>query len=170
MSEQYKEKYVFDLEYANEYQRELSLYLLIFAYLQTFVEPPCIEGKFTYCELGIGKGISLLTMAENYPNGEFYGVDFNPAHIKYGEYMAKQAGLTNIHFYNMSFTQALKKKKIFPKFDYIVFHGVYSWVANNVRKDMIKFCNKKIKNGGVIYNSYNALPGSLHRGQLQNFF
>jgi hypothetical protein len=106
-------------------------------------------------------------MAENYPNGTFYGIDFNPAHIKYCKYMAKQAGLTNIHFHNMSFSEALKSKNNFPNFDYIIFHGVYSWVSRSVRKDMIKFCDKKINNGGVVYNSYNALPGSLYRSQLQ---
>ena len=167
MSEQYKDKYVVDIEYTNQYQKDLSPLSINFCLLSNLVEPPCIDGKFTYCELGFGKCITLLTMAENFPDAEFYGIDFNPAHVRYGKYMAKKANLTNIHLYNMSFSEALKERKKFPKFDYIIFHGVYSWVANSVRKEMIKFCDKKIKNGGVVYNSYNALPGSLYRGQLQ---
>ncbi len=167
MSEQYKDKYVVDIEYTNQYYSDLSPLFINFCLLSNLIEPPSIEGKFTYCELGFGKGTTLLSMAENFPDGEFYGIDFNPAHVKYGEYMAKKGNLTNIHFYNMPFSQALKEKKQFPKFDYIIFHGVYSWVSSQVRKDMIKFCDKMIKNGGVVYNSYNALPGSLYRSQLQ---
>jgi len=167
MAEQYKDNYIFDIEYSSGYYRELSPLFINFCLLANHIDPPDIDNDFTYCELGCGKAISLLIMAENYPNGEFYGIDFNPTHIKYGKYIAKKAGLTNIHFYNLSFSEACRKKSQFPKFNYIVFHGVYSWVSKKSRKDMVKFSNKKIKNGGVVYNSYNALPGSSDRSTIQ---
>jgi hypothetical protein len=163
----YKNKYIFDIDYTSGYYKELSPLAINFSLIVNMVDAPDISGEFTYCELGFGKGLSLLTMATNYPNGQFYGVDFNPSHVKYANYMAKMAGLSNVKFFNLSFEEALEQEDKFPSFDYIVFHGVYTWVRKKAQKQIIKFCDKKIKTGGVIYNSYSAMPGCSQRAQLQ---
>src|SRR5262249_33604798 len=45
------------------------------------------------------------------------------------------------------------------KFDYIVAHGVYSWVGSQVRADMRSFIDSRLKRGGLVYISYYAMPG-----------
>lgn len=43
--------------------------------------------------------------------------------------------------------------------DCIVMHGVYSWVSPALRQAIVRFIERRLKPGGVVYVSYNTLPG-----------
>ena len=73
--------------------------------------------------------------------------------------MAKEAGIANIQFIEASFGEILSDKKIDTEFDFIVLHGVYTWVSREVRKEIINIIKKLLKPGGIVYISYNTLPG-----------
>src|SRR6185436_12341439 len=46
-----------------------------------------------------------------------------------------------------------------PRFDYIVAHGVYSWIDATGREDVRRFIDRHLAPGGLVYVSYNAMPG-----------
>ncbi len=121
------------------------------------IELPPIAEPFTYCELGCGNGVTANILADSLPQGSFYAVDINPAHIANAESMAKEAGLSNITFFQDGFGGMLQRR--LPKFDYITLHGVWSWVDDGVRREALAVIDKFLKPGGLVYVSYNCLPG-----------
>lgn len=150
--------YVTDIDYTYGFYRELSPALLNFAALAKGRAAPNISGKFTYCELGCGQGFSANVLAAANPNGEFYATDFNSTHIAGAQDLAMRAGTGNVHFFDQSFGEFLVEPSL-PKFDYIVLHGIYSWVAAAQRVEIVTFLREKLKPGGIVFISYNALPG-----------
>src|SRR5208283_1284562 len=54
------------------------------------------------------------------------------------------------------------------EFDYIVAHGVYSWVPEPVRDMVLAIAHDHLAPQGVAYVSYNALPGCHIRQMLRD--
>jgi SAM-dependent methyltransferase len=67
--------------------------------------------------------------------------------------------LRNIIFIENSFSDLAAGKVDLPKFDFITMHGVYTWVSPENRQHIIDIIFRYLKPGGVVYVSYNALPG-----------
>src|SRR4051794_35074498 len=76
-------------------------------------------------ELGCASGGNLIPLAAHYPEGEFVGVDLSQRQIDEGKARIERLGLKNIRLRQMSLMD-LKPKD--GTFDYIICHGVYSWV------------------------------------------
>ncbi|MCB9643762.1 MAG: methyltransferase regulatory domain-containing protein [Myxococcales bacterium] len=146
-----------DVTYTYGVYREMTPMLLDYAALCRGYLPLREEEGFTFCELGCGHGMTTSVLAAANPHGEFYANDFNPHHVSTARYVVQEAGLQNVDFYDDSFQDFAKAD--LPTFDYIVLHGVYSWVAERERKAIQAFIEKKLKPGGVVYISYNTLPG-----------
>src|SRR5262245_22544912 len=86
-------------------------------------------GSCRVLELGCGMGANLMPMAEQLPGSQFLGIDLSTRQIAAGKQIAAELGLTNIDF------QALDILELGPslgEFDYIICHGVYSWVPEPV--------------------------------------
>jgi len=150
--------YVTDLEYTHGFYRELEPGYLCYAALISGYLPPDTDSKFTYCELGCGNALSTNIIASAWPQGDFYGVDFNPSHIVNGTQLSKSAGLTNLKLLEADFRDLLDAHDL-PDFDFITIHGVLSWINDENRKAIQRFVLKKLKPGGILYLSYNCLPG-----------
>lgn len=116
-----------------------------------------LQRRFTYCDLGCGNGLTCNTLAAANPNGDFYGIDLNPEHIGNAKTLAGKANLPNVHFLTSAFEDLTYDD--LPQFDFIALHGVYSWVSAEVRKDIREMFRKFLKPHGLVYVSYNALPG-----------
>jgi SAM-dependent methyltransferase len=156
-----KEGYITDIEYVHGVYRELGPSALNLVLLIQSLEPIALEQGFTYCDLGCGQGESVNLFAACHPEGEFHGIDFNAAHIEGARALARQAELDNITFWEASFADlgALG----LPDFDFVVLHGIFSWVGDENRRLVLEFLRTKLKPGGVVFLSYNSLPGwSLH--------
>jgi SAM-dependent methyltransferase len=150
--------YVTDIPYTFRYQRELSPSLHWFAITGLGYQPGFHPlGSITYTELGCGYGLSLLIHAAGHPDSQFIGVDFIPEHIAAARRIAKAAGLTNVEFIETSFAD-LKSRNV-PRQDVIALHGVWSWVDNENRGHILNFIDRCLKPSGVLYLSYNTLPG-----------
>jgi SAM-dependent methyltransferase len=149
--------YVTDIEYTYGYYPELSPVLLNYVAVMGGHRPRPIDREFTYCELGCGNGVSTNVMAACYSHGKFYGVDFNPNHIANAAEIAAAGKLDNVQFLERDFRD-LPSEEI-PDFDFIALHGVYSWVSAENRRAIVDFIRAKLKPGGIVYVSYNALPG-----------
>jgi methyltransferase-like protein/predicted O-methyltransferase YrrM len=107
-------------------------------------------------ELGCASGINLIAMAQAIPEGKFIGIDYSEQQINIGQALIEQIGLDNItlkHQDIMAFDEEL------GLFDYIVAHGVYSWVAPEVRDKVLQICHAHLQANGVAYVSYNVYPG-----------
>ena len=124
--------------------------------------------SFVYCELGSGQGITLNFMAARDPVGSYYGVDYNPNHIRNSRSFAKLAGLDNVHFIEKSFAD-LDTVEI-PECDMIVLHGIWSWIAPEMRKAIVRFIDSKMKPGGLLYLSYNCAVGRASDEPMRKLF
>ena len=152
--------YVSDVEYVGSFYGDLAPPQIDFACLINGALPPTTDGKFSYCELGCGAGLSTTVLAATHPEAEFYGIDFNPAHIARARVLSDEAGLENLTFLESGFDELVESADPgLPMFDYITMHGVYSWVGTTVRADIIRFLRRFLKPGGAVYVSYNAMPG-----------
>lgn len=109
-------------------------------------------------------------MAAANPEMEFWGIDFNPAQISNAQRLAAEASLQNVTFVDYSFEQAVSAPEgTIPKFDYIVLHGIYSWISVENRRFIVSFIDRYLKPGGLVYISYNCLPGWAASAPLQRF-
>ena len=154
------EGYVTNTTYTVGFQRELSPAWLATAALILGHRPPALDRAFRYAELGCGHGLNVNMFAAAFPHAEFWGFDFNPAHIENARRLADAAGLTNAHFEEASFAElAARGDNALPDFDFITAHGVYSWVSREAQLQMIDFIRRRTKPGGLSYLGYNAMAG-----------
>lgn len=107
-------------------------------------------------ELGCASGINLLAMAQAIPQGEFVGIDLSAHQIQEGQTYIQQLGLPNISLKQLDI-MAIDAN--WGQFDYIIAHGVYSWVSPTVRAKILQVCHQHLHPQGVAYVSYNVYPG-----------
>ncbi|WP_269715371.1 class I SAM-dependent methyltransferase [Caulobacter sp. NIBR2454] len=155
----WNEGYTTDVQYTSFFHAELAPSHIAFAAAANGFRAPDMSGAFAYCELGSGQGVTLNGLAAMHPEARFWGFDFNPAQIANAQRMADAAKLANAHFRDWSFAQAIEHADELPRFDVIALHGILSWVSDENRAEIIRFIDRTLKPGGVVYASYNCLPG-----------
>lgn len=116
-------------------------------------------------ELACGEGANLLPLAEAFPDSTYLGVDLSQAAIIRAVALTERSNLTNLEFRREDVTQ-------FPEdageFDYIIAHGLYSWVPPHVRESILQLCARHLAPQGVVYISYNAYPGGYMRQMFRS--
>ena len=126
--------------------------------------PPPVENS-RVLEIGCASGGNLLPMAESLPNAEFVGVDLSPRQVEQGRDDILRLGLANVRLVAMDILD-------FPAelgaFDYIIAHGVYSWVPTPVQEQLLGLCRNHLTPSGIAYISYNALPGWRMRSVVRD--
>ncbi len=145
------------MTYVRNFIRETAPAWLDHVALISGMAPPLRPPGFSWCDLGCGPGANAAIMAATHPHGSFVGIDFLPAHIEEAELLANDARIHNIHFHALDFAAATALD--FGGFDYIVSHGVYSWIDRTARDQWLGFIDRHLKPGGLLYVSYNAIPG-----------
>lgn len=149
----WSEGYVSDIGYTYGYYAELNPNSVKIPFLMAGLEAP----KFTTaCELGFGQGVSINAHAAA-SDIEWYGTDFNPSQASFAQELSNVSG-SNAHLYDQSFSEFCSRDDL-PDFDFIGLHGIWSWVSNENRAIITDFIRRKLKVGGVLYISYNTLPG-----------
>lgn len=81
----------------------------------------------------------------------------NEIQMQRAHLLIDRLNLQNIKLYTMPFSDLIQQD--LPKMNFIVSHGVYSWVNSEVRQQMRTLMQTKLKSEGLIYLSYNCLPG-----------
>jgi len=109
-------------------------------------------------EIGCGVGTNLISMAFNYPHSLFRGIDLAHAPIAAGQKSISELGLKNIELEPLDLCDANQQR--FGAFDYIIAHGIYSWVPHPVRERILALCRDMLTPQGIAYISYNAYPGN----------
>jgi methyltransferase-like protein len=116
-------------------------------------------------ELGCAAGGNLIPMADYLPDSEFVGVDLSAKQIEHGRANVAKLGLRNIILKHASITDV---DVAYGQFDYIIAHGVYSWVPEHVREKILNICGTMLTPNGVAYVSYNTYPGWHMRGMIRD--
>lgn len=113
--------------------------------------------KCRYLELGCGDGTNILSIAYSFPHSAFFGIDLSAVHINAANDSANGLKLSNAELICddvMNFT-----RDRFGEFDFIVAHGLFSWVPGVVRERLLAIYNDCLAPNGVGYISFNAYPG-----------
>jgi SAM-dependent methyltransferase len=118
---------------------------------------PSSHERFSWCELGCGKALSATIVAATHPEADVHAVDAQPEHVAHAEALRVRAGIRNLSLHRALF--GAPELRALPAFDYIVAHGVYSWVGPAARTALVAFIDQHLKPGGLVYLSYNAMPG-----------
>jgi methyltransferase-like protein/2-polyprenyl-3-methyl-5-hydroxy-6-metoxy-1,4-benzoquinol methylase len=119
------------------------------------LEPPDLR-RVRVLELGCADGGNLIAMASELPEGRFLGVDLSPRQIADGRRRLEAVGIANVELRAMSL---LDVDASLGEFDYVVAHGVFSWVGPEVQESVLRICRENLAPAGVAYVSYNTFPG-----------
>jgi trans-aconitate methyltransferase len=157
--------YVTDTSYTDQFFRELAPAWLNYVAALNGAPPVALDRPFVYLELGCGFGTSTVVNAGAYPQGAFHGCDIIPAHVDGARRHAAAFGVANVTFHEADFDHLLARGV--PPCDFIVLHGVYSWVDEEARAAVRRVIDDRLKPGGLVYVSYNCLPGWASEAPLR---
>jgi methyltransferase-like protein/SAM-dependent methyltransferase len=116
-------------------------------------------------ELGCASGGNLIPMALGLPESRFVGIDLAGRQVAEGQKVVEALGLRNVELKHLS---VLDLDQDFGRFDYVICHGVYSWVPANVQDKILEVCRQNLSANGVAYVSYNTYPGWHMRGMIRD--
>ena len=145
--------YVADIGYTYGYYTELNPLRVRLAFLNAGLVPPEVGAA---CELGFGQGLSANLHAAASVT-QWYGTDFNPSQAAFAQELAGVSG-SGARLFDEAFSDFANRPDL-PEFDYIGLHGIWSWISDENRAVIVDFIRRKLKVGGVLYISYNTLPG-----------
>lgn len=126
---------------------------------------PAASDRCRVLELGCASGGNLIPMAAQAPGASFLGIDLSARQIGDGKAMVDALGFANIELRHQSI---LDVDASFGKFDYIIAHGVYSWVPAEVQAKILAICRQNLAPQGIAYVSYNTNPGWRMRGMIRD--
>jgi len=111
-------------------------------------------------EIGCASGHNLLPLARRWPQSQWVGIDLAILAITEARQIAEEAGIDNAEFH------AVDLRYFDPgdsPFDYIIAHGVFSWVPDEVKFALLDFCRRHLAPAGVATISFNLAAGWAHR-------
>jgi len=126
---------------------------------------PADPARARVLELGCAAGGNLIPLAWYQPEGRYLGIDLAPNQIADGQALVDRLGLANC---TLRAADILDLDAGLGQFDYVVAHGVYSWVPEPVRRHLLGLCRDLLAPHGIAYISYNTLPGWRMRGILRD--
>ena len=121
------------------------------------VHAPSPAGRFHYCEVGCGSGLTLAVLAAANPRAHFTGVESDAEQVRAARALAGDCGLANLRILEADVMRLAPAA--LPRFDFMALHGVYSWVDQSARAAIVNLLASRLRPGGLAYVSYNAWPG-----------
>ena len=116
-------------------------------------------------EIGCASGANLLPLAARYPRAEFVGVDLSRVQLDEARRQAAAHELRNV---DLRCADLRDVDASWGTFDYVICHGVYSWVPADARDAILRICGSNLSEQGVAYVSYNTLPGWHFRQTIRD--
>ncbi|MDM8567368.1 class I SAM-dependent methyltransferase [Candidatus Halobeggiatoa sp. HSG11] len=138
------------LVYTDTHPNKLATLATLFG-----IKPPTIN-NCRILELGCGDGTNLIAIAQSLPQATCIGIDFSATQITSGQKLIETIQLDNIALQQLDFTAVDESQ---GKFDYIIAHGIYSWVPLTMQDTMLNLIKKHLTSNGIAYISYNIYPG-----------
>lgn len=121
---------------------------------------PAPMSRCRVLELGCADGSHLIPLAAQWPGSQFVGIDLAEVQVQRGLAQIRELGLTNI---DLRAADLLTFEIDGEPFDYILCHGVYSWVPPRVQQRILQICQRGLSPDGLAYICYNLLPGFYRR-------
>jgi SAM-dependent methyltransferase len=128
------------------------------------LQPPQADSA-RVLELGCASGGNVIPLAARFPRGRFVGIDLSARHIDDGCRRLATLGLKNIELRQGDLNQVELEPQ---SFDYIICHGVFSWVPPPVQDSILRICSSALTPGGLAVISYNVLPGWHMRNSVRD--
>ncbi len=125
---------------------------------------PALPELCRVLELGCGDGGNLIPMAFSLPDSRFIGIDLSARAIAKGQELQAELGLKNVTLRQLDIMDVTPE---FGEFDYIIAHGIYSWVPAAARDKILSICRANLAPQGIAYVSYNAYPGGHLRAMMR---
>ena len=107
-------------------------------------------------ELGCAQGGNLIPLAWRWPHSECVGVELSRVQAEAGAQFIQQLGLANARIQHGDLS-ALPDE--LGTFDYIIAHGVFSWVPPSVQQALLDVCRRHLSENGLAYVSFNVAAG-----------
>ena len=107
-------------------------------------------------ELGATYGGNIISQALFNPDATFVGIELSQEQVEKGNEVIANAGLTNVSLIQSDIASIGSE---IGTFDYIIAHGVYSWVDDGVKEALLRLIDEHLAEDGIAYVSYNTYPG-----------
>jgi len=107
-------------------------------------------------ELGCASGGNIIPLAYRFPDAFFVGVDLSKVQIMDGQQQVETLNLSNVDLRHASI---MDLDSSIGTFDYVICHGVFSWVEAEVQERIVGLCDELLTETGIAYVSYNTFPG-----------
>ena len=107
-------------------------------------------------ELGATYGGNIISQALFNPDATFVGIELSQEQVEKGNEVIAKAGLTNVSLVQSDIASIGSE---IGTFDYIIAHGVYSWVDDDVKDALLRLIDEHLAEDGIAYVSYNTYPG-----------
>ena len=107
-------------------------------------------------ELGATYGGNIISQALFNPDATFVGIELSQEQVEKGNEVIANAGLINVSLIQSDIASIGSE---IGTFDYIIAHGVYSWVDDGVKEALLRLIDEHLAEDGIAYISYNTYPG-----------
>jgi SAM-dependent methyltransferase len=119
-----------------------------------------VPSKARVIEIGCASGHNLIPLAMRWPESRFVGIDLSEAAIQQARDLAEAAGAGNVAFQTADLRDFEDGGE---PYDFIIAHGFFSWVPDEVKSALLEFCRRKLASGGIATISFNLESGWLPR-------
>lgn len=140
--------------YSGAFKWSAPGYMRAAAYLYGWQGPAVKRARIL--ELGCASGGNSIPTAYLYPEAEIIGVDISAQQIKAGQALIDRAGLHNIELRLACISEINEQ---WGKFDYIIAHGLWSWIPQAMQTHVMRVVAENLKEDGLAYVSFNTYPG-----------
>jgi SAM-dependent methyltransferase len=108
-------------------------------------------------EIGCAAAGNIIPFAAMHPRAHVVGIDLSQVQIDQGRARAEALGLDNLQLVVGDI--ATMDLASLGQFDFVIAHGVYSWVPEHVREALLAALRAVMAPNGIGYVSYNVYPG-----------
>ena len=130
------------------------------AYLEAYgilvgLKPPTAKTA-RVLELGATYGGNIISQAAHNPEATFIGIEFSQDQVEKGNKIIGDAKLDNVSLVQgdiLNFDESM------GTFDYIIAHGFYSWISDEMKDKLLDIISNHLADNGIAYVSYNTYPG-----------
>lgn len=127
------------------------------------MRPPPVD-RCRVLELGCADGSNLIPMALELPDSTLLGIDLSEREVAAGRQLVERLELSNVE---LRHGNILELGPELGEVDYLLCHGVFSWVPPFVQDKILDLCARQLSPNGIAYISYNTYPGWHQRGMVR---